>query len=225
VQGQSNQKKRLDAPERKATILSAAKSLFAKKGFHGVTVDEINAALAISPAILYRHFPSKEALYEEVLNGIACQRVDYAEAALQEPSDFASVLRRLTLVYIDVVARDPDYLRMEMHGALEGGGITQQFFNSRWKQFSDYIETGLRDLIQEGRAHCDNPRAASLMFQGMIREVLYTKCILRSEQYRDLDLSHLVEQLVALFLKAISYPDATRTVNPAGKPVPEVQQH
>ncbi|MHB8473062.1 MAG: TetR/AcrR family transcriptional regulator [Gammaproteobacteria bacterium] len=205
MQGSPGLKKRLDAPERRATILSAAKSLFAQKGFHGVTVDEITTALAISPAILYRHFPSKEALYEEVLNGIACQRVDYFEAALQEPSDFASVLRRLTYVYIDVVAKDPDYLRMEMHGALEGSGITQQFFNSRWKQFSDYIETGLRDLIQERRARCDNPQAASLMFQGMIREVLYTKCILGSEHSRDMNLSSMVDQLVSLFLKAICY--------------------
>ena len=215
MQSQPAQKKRLEAPERKASILVAAKSLFAQKGFHGVTVDEITAALDISPAILYRHFPSKEALYEEVLNGLACARVDYVEAALQEPSDFASVLRRLTHVYIDVVAQDPDYLRMEMHGALEGGGATQQFFENRWKQFSDYIETGLRDLIQEGRARCDNTKAASLMFQGMIREVLYTKCILQSERYQDMPLPHLVEQLVALFLKAISYQEATRALSTA----------
>jgi len=69
--------KRLKASERRATILAVAKVLFSDKGYHGVSVDEIATRLGVSPAILYRHFPSKEALYEAVLNEIACKRESY----------------------------------------------------------------------------------------------------------------------------------------------------
>jgi len=122
--------KRLHASERKATILAVAKVLFSDKGYHGVSVDEIARRLGVSPAILYRHFPSKEALYEEVLNNIACKRESYVEAIVSSDDSFADVLRRITRIYIDSVSKDPDYLRMELQSALEGSDATRQFFEN-----------------------------------------------------------------------------------------------
>lgn len=197
--------KRLKAAERRASILAVAKVLFSDRGYHGVSVDEIARRLGVSPAVLYRHFDSKEALYEAVLNEIACQRESYVEAALNGPEDFGSVLLRMTQVYADSVARDPDYLRMEMHSVLEGAAAAQQFFDSRWKSFTDYIEISLGELAPRGRVGRVNARTASLMFQGMVREALYAKCILNSPRHKDTRLDDLIEQLIAMFLDAIGY--------------------
>lgn len=101
---------RLKAAERKASILAVAKVLFADKGFHGVSVDEIAKRLGVSPAVLYQHFPSKEALYEAALTSISEVRESYVNAIIEEPSDFGSVLMRMTQVFVDSVSRDPDYL-------------------------------------------------------------------------------------------------------------------
>jgi len=197
--------KRLKAAERRASILAVAKVLFADRGFHGVSVDEIARRLGVSPAVLYRHFESKEALYEAVLTEIGCQRENYVEAALSGPDDFGSVLLRMTRVFTRSVARDPDYLRMEMQGMLEGADAAQQFFESRWKSFTDFIETSMSELAPQGRAGQLHPRTASLMFQGMIREALYAKCILNSTRYKSVSLDELTEQLIQLFLHAIDY--------------------
>ena len=194
---------RLKASERRASILAVAKVLFADKGYHGVSVDEIAKRLGVSPAVLYRHFESKDELYESVLSEIACHRESYVEAALSGPDDFGSVLTRMTRIYIESVARDPDYLRMEMHSVLEGAAATQQFFESRWKSFSDYIEVGMQEMVPPGKIHKVNPRVASLMFQGMIREALYVKCIYQSAHYKEISLADLAEQLIQLFLTAI----------------------
>ena len=199
--------KRLKAAERRASILAVAKVLFADRGYHGVSVDEIAKRLGVSPAVLYQHFDSKEELYEAVLDEIACQRESYVEAALSGPDDFGSVLTRMAQVYVDSVARDPDYLKMEMHSVLEGAKATQQLFDSRWKSFSDFIEVSMKELAPEGKVSQISPLTASLMFQGMIREVLYAKCIYRSEKYKDIPLIALVDQLVRLFLTAIAYRD------------------
>jgi len=202
--------KRLKAQERKATILAVAKILFADKGFHGVSVDEIAGRLGVSPAILYRHFPSKESLYEEVLNDIACKRESYVEVVVEGPSDFGRVLRRMTEIYVSSISRDPDYLRMEMHSVMEGSSATRQFFENRWKPFSDYIEYTLQELAEEGRCHSVNGQVASLLFQGMIREALYAKCIYKTDRYREFELQDLVTHLVELFFSAIGYQDAGR---------------
>jgi AcrR family transcriptional regulator len=199
--------KRLKATQRRTSILAVAKVLFSDKGYHGVSVDEIARRVAVSPAILYRHFPSKEALYEEVLNEIACKRESYVEAVVNSDGGFVDVLRKITRIYIESVSRDPDYLRMEMHSALEGSDATRQFFENRWRAFSDYIEFNLTELAAQKRVNQTNAKVAALAFQGMIREALYSKCIFRSPHYREMDLHELADQLVTLFVHAVGYRD------------------
>lgn len=196
---------RLKAAERKASILAVAKVLFADKGYHGVSVDEIAKRLGVSPAVLYQHFPSKEALYEAALASISCVRESYVTAIIEEPSDFGSVLMRMTQIFVDSVSRDPDYLRMELMSALEGTAVANQFFENRWRSFTDYIEFSVKELSKEGKVGSIDPGMASLMFQGMLREALYTKCILKEDRYKALSLSNLVKQLIEIFLNAIEY--------------------
>ncbi|MGD8854547.1 MAG: helix-turn-helix domain-containing protein, partial [Gammaproteobacteria bacterium] len=179
---------RLKAVERRSSILAVAKVVFADRGYHGVSVDEIARRRGVSPAVLYRHFDSKEALYEAVLTEIACHRESYVEAVLAGPDDLGSVLLRMTQVYARSVARDPDYLRMEMQSVLEGAAAAQQFFDSRWKSFADFIEIRFSELAPQGRVRQINARAASLMFQGTVREALYAKRIVNSARHKDIPL-------------------------------------
>ncbi|GAA3622213.1 TetR/AcrR family transcriptional regulator [Streptomyces chitinivorans] len=62
---------RTDAPTRREQILGQAARLFAERGFHGVGVDEIGAAVGISGPGLYRHFAGKDAMLAELLVGIS----------------------------------------------------------------------------------------------------------------------------------------------------------
>ncbi|WP_053848865.1 TetR/AcrR family transcriptional regulator [Streptomyces sp. NRRL B-24085] len=62
---------RTDAPSRREQILKEAARLFAERGFHGVGVDEIGAAVGISGPGLYRHFAGKDAMLAELLVGIS----------------------------------------------------------------------------------------------------------------------------------------------------------
>ncbi len=204
--------KRLKASERRATILAVSKILFSDKGYHGVSVDDIARRLGVSPAILYRHFPSKEALYEEVLNEIACKRENYVAAVVNSDGSFADVLRSITRTYIESVSRDPDYLRMEMQSALEGSDATRQFFEHRWRPFTDFIEYSVKDLRAKGQVAHVSPDIAALLFQGMVREALYSKCIYQTSRYRNLELPELLDLLIDLFFRAIGY---TETKKPA----------
>jgi len=202
---------RLKAPERKASILAVAKVLFADKGYHGVSVDEIAKRLGVSPAVLYQHFSSKEALYEAALNSISEIRESYVSVILEEPSDFGSVLTRMTEVFVESVSNDPDYLRMELMSALEGAAVANQFFENRWRSFTDYIEYSVKELSKEGKVGAIDPQMASLMFQGMLREALYTKCILVENRYKDIPLNKLVKQLLETFLNSIEYKSSDKS--------------
>lgn len=56
---------------RRAQILAVAAKLFARHGFHGVSIADLGAAVGVSGPALYRHFPGKEALLTEMLVGIS----------------------------------------------------------------------------------------------------------------------------------------------------------
>ncbi|MCW7946940.1 TetR family transcriptional regulator [Streptomyces hygroscopicus] len=75
---------RTDAPTRREQILKEAARLFAERGFHGVGVDEIGAAVGISGPGLYRHFAGKDAMLAELLVGISGQLLTGARRRLAE---------------------------------------------------------------------------------------------------------------------------------------------
>src|SRR4051794_11775074 len=54
---------KLSNDERRAAILVAVRQVFAAKGFHGTTTRELAAAAGVSEALLFKHFPTKEALF------------------------------------------------------------------------------------------------------------------------------------------------------------------
>ncbi|AJE40790.1 MULTISPECIES: SACE_7040 family transcriptional regulator [Streptomyces] len=75
---------RTDASTRREQILKEAARLFAERGFHGVGVDEIGAAVGISGPGLYRHFAGKDAMLAELLVGISGQLLTGAKRRVAE---------------------------------------------------------------------------------------------------------------------------------------------
>jgi AcrR family transcriptional regulator len=77
---------RMTSDLRRQLILSAAKRCFARNGFAGTTTKSVAAAAAISEGLLFKHFPSKAALYAEILAEECEADLDFAHLLGQEPS-------------------------------------------------------------------------------------------------------------------------------------------
>ena len=71
---------------RRQLILSAAKRCFARHGFAGTTTKSVAAAASISEGLLFKHFPSKAALYAEILAEECEADPDLANLLGREPS-------------------------------------------------------------------------------------------------------------------------------------------
>lgn len=195
---------RLSGPERKRSIISAARGLFARKGFHGVSIDEIARAVDVSPAILYRHFKSKQALYDTVLEEFSGLRQSYVDTIVKHGTRFEDALAGMTEVFIEGMADNPDILRIELQSMLEGNPTTIEFFRNRWKSFTDYIEFGLNDYLPYDIPNREvTILTAALMYQGMVREALIQKCLQPQDRLEDLSLQEISNELVALFLRSI----------------------
>jgi len=80
-------KKRLAAADRRESILAAATQAFATDGFGGARTQQIARAAGVSEALLFRHFPSKAALYDAVHERlIGLQDANFELMALPSPT-------------------------------------------------------------------------------------------------------------------------------------------
>ncbi len=61
---------RLPAERRRQQILDVACTVFANRGFHATSMDDIAAAAGVTKPVLYQHFPSKRRLFIELLDDL-----------------------------------------------------------------------------------------------------------------------------------------------------------
>lgn len=61
---------RLPAARRKEQLLAVALPVFAENGFHQTSMNDVADAAGVTKPVLYQHFPSKRALYLELLRSV-----------------------------------------------------------------------------------------------------------------------------------------------------------
>ncbi|HTK15321.1 MAG TPA: TetR/AcrR family transcriptional regulator [Acidimicrobiia bacterium] len=72
---------RLPADERRQQLLEVACDLFARSGFHDTSMDDIAEGAGVTKPVLYQHFPSKKALYGELLEDTGRRLLDHLARA------------------------------------------------------------------------------------------------------------------------------------------------
>ena len=80
-------RKRLSGEERRAAILDSALAVFAERGYHATSIDDIAREGGVSKALIYEHFDSKQKLYEELLEQHAGELFERLAAAMEEAGD------------------------------------------------------------------------------------------------------------------------------------------
>ncbi|TLY14853.1 MAG: TetR/AcrR family transcriptional regulator [Nitrospirae bacterium] len=130
---------RSSGQERQASIITAAASLFAAKGFQGTTTREIAKTAGISEALVFKHFPTKRALYAAIL----AEKASFSEllATVEESARKRDDMRVFAMIagYRIRRATDPTMLRLLLFSALEGHEISDMFFQNQHRIFYDYL--------------------------------------------------------------------------------------
>jgi AcrR family transcriptional regulator len=80
-------RKRLTGEERRAAILDAALAVFAERGYHASSIDDIAREGGVSKALIYEHFSSKQQLYAELLEQHAGELFERLAAAMDQAAN------------------------------------------------------------------------------------------------------------------------------------------
>ena len=98
---------------RRAEILAAAAGLFARRGYHGVAIDDIGAAVGMSGPALYRHFSGKEAVLSEMLVDISQRLLAEGSRRVITAPDAAAALDALLRWHIDFALTQPELISVQ----------------------------------------------------------------------------------------------------------------
>lgn len=91
-------------------MLREAARLFARRGFHGTSIEDLGAACGISGPALYKHFASKQEVLAQLLVGISEQLLEGGRAVVAGADDAVTAL---VAFHADFAAAEPDLIRVQ----------------------------------------------------------------------------------------------------------------
>lgn len=210
-------KKKLTAADRRHAIIEAAVPLFAQEGFKGVTTKELAATAGVSEALLYRHFPSKEALYEEVQDHCCQTNSELKElfAALTPSTEtLVSLLFFQAKVVVEKInldsGREEMFPRLMVQSLLHDGVFSRLFVERAAMRYAAMMEASLVAARSSG----------DIVITGMPDDLSFWFCHhmfvsmrlhrLPSTQVVPYSVSNdeLIEQFLRFMLRAIGMTDS-----------------
>jgi len=138
----------------KQRLLRIAIRSFSRKGYDGVSVDEIVAAAQVNKRMVYHYFGSKEALYQAVLSEVYGRLTNLELAAVNPHDSLENVLELLIRTYFQFLATNPEFVQLLLWENLAQGrhlGTTIESFSKApiLQILHQVIKTGVR----QGRIH------------------------------------------------------------------------
>lgn len=99
--------------QRRGQLLIAGARLIAERGYLGMRLDDLGAAVGISGPAVYRHFPNKEALLVELLVGISRRLLDGGSAVAADAESPRQALAGLVEFHLDFALGEPELIRIQ----------------------------------------------------------------------------------------------------------------
>jgi AcrR family transcriptional regulator len=173
---------RLSAASRRASIISAARGVFARYGLEGTRTQQIARAAGVSEALVFRHFPTKTHIYRAVLRDvIADQNRAFRSTPAADPSTqglLTMIDGLITHAMKGHAAHNAEGMRMVV-GSLAGDGHYARLVYRRALRLS---EPGLIRALEAAKADGGiagaliTPANASALLEHVGTMIMMARC-------------------------------------------------
>jgi TetR/AcrR family transcriptional regulator len=195
--------------DRRRQLIETALDLFARKGFEGTTTKEIAAAAGVTEAVIFRHFPSKHALYMAVLDfkvqSSELQDWLTATRGLMERNDDVGLIRMIMAGILHDYRSDPRFERVKLFAALEGHEVGLAHYRHFALPIAQVLVEYIRRRQREGAIRDHHPAAILAAIAGMAQNYavltqMFGFC------FPDLTDEQVIESFTAILMNGIQKP-------------------
>lgn len=134
--------------ERYYAILQSAETLFAERGYQGVSVDEIARNAGVAKGLVNYHFGSKENLLVHVLSKGTSTLFAQLDSVIIEKKSAKDKIRAAIEIYLSVASAGPAMTRMAMIAVFEAA--YSESLRKLWLAFMDQNLSKFNELVEEG---------------------------------------------------------------------------
>ncbi len=103
---------RLPADVRRQQLVDVARDVFAARGFHATSMDDVAVAAGVTKPVLYQHFSSKRALYIELLEKVGAELLGAITAATERASTGREQVDNAFVAYFRFVTENRSAFRL-----------------------------------------------------------------------------------------------------------------
>jgi AcrR family transcriptional regulator len=149
-------RKRFPAEERRKQILKSAVRVFSRSNYRAAKVADIAAEAGISEALVYKLFPSKKAIFLEILQHMSDRVLVSWQQEVDREGDVVKALRNMGITYYERMKKHPDDLRVQFQAISEVSDkeIAQRLRKDH-ENYMRFITKVIRKGIREGAVRKD----------------------------------------------------------------------
>ncbi len=131
-----------DQSVRKKQIMEKAKVLFAKKGYHSVTVDEVAQSCGVAKGTLYLYFDSKANLFIEIFVEAHKEIIEQVRKIIGSGKSFEEVISEIFDYFEKFIRGDEFFSRFgKVQKGMRGANIPIECFNKINESVAEIIES------------------------------------------------------------------------------------
>jgi AcrR family transcriptional regulator len=183
---------------RRQQILEVAAPLFADRGYHGVSIDDLGSALGITGPALYRYFGSKDAVLAALLVGISRSLLFGGQARVGAEGDPAEVLASLVEWHVSFALENPALITVQSRDLASLTGPQQRTVRRLQRQ---YVEIWVGAIRALNRSVDDaTARAAAHAVFGLINSTPHSARLDRSA------MSALLQEMATSAVAGVAAP-------------------
>lgn len=148
---------RLSAADRREQLLSVALKVFAQRGYHATSMNDIADAAGVTKPVLYQHFASKRALYTATLEAVGESMIAALTSATSASPSGKEQTAAGMVAYFRWVAEDPDAFSLLFGGGTrrdeEFAAVAEKVEKTAAELIAPLIEAGVDAAYQRMVAH------------------------------------------------------------------------
>ena len=153
-------------------ILGAALEVFAGKGYHRASVDDIVRASGTSKGAVYHHFPNKEAVFLALVDDFAARLAASVASTIAERHGALAKVEGALTAALTTFADDERLARLILLEAVSLGATYQAKRAEVAGRFAALIQGYLDEAAAEGSIAPLDTHVATLAWLGAVNEVV-----------------------------------------------------